>query len=345
MKILKFAVLALALFAAACSKPAPKAAGGQAPVKLVLDWQAEAEHGGYYEALATGEYARRGLAVTIVPGGPSTNVAQLVASGQAEFGIGSNSFVVMHLAEQSVPVTAVAAFFQKDPQVLIAHPDTGVNSIADMKGHPILLSDDAITGFWVWLKAKYGFTDDQVRKYNNSNAPFLADARVVQQGYLMSEPYTIETQGHIKPVVFLLADEGYPSYASLVLTSNAYRAGHADVVRAFNEATAAGWRNYLHGDPKPADDLILKNNPEMSEAVLAQARDRMRQTGLVESGDAATGRIGVMTDARWADFYRITSAAKGVYEKPFDPRTAYSLDYLPAAQPAATPAAAPAAKP
>ena len=206
-----FAALGLMALLAACS-PAKKdevAPNGQTPIKLATDWRAQAELGGYYQALATGEYKKRGLDVTLIQGGPAVNVPQLLASGAVDVGVGSNSFIIMNLAKENAPVKAVAAFMQKDPQVLIAHPDQGINDIGDMKGRPILLSDASITAFWVWLKAKYGFTDDQVRKYNYSSAPFLADKRVVQQGYATSEPYLIEKEGKIKPAVFLLADSGY----------------------------------------------------------------------------------------------------------------------------------------
>jgi NitT/TauT family transport system substrate-binding protein len=330
MKLRSVLALVATVFTIACNPPAKTESSTIAPVaiRLAADWVAEPEHGGYYEALATGEYAKRGLDVKIIPGGPGVNVTQLVATGAVEMGIGSNSFQVLTLADQKVPVRAVAAFMQKDPQVLIAHPDVGINSIADMKGHPILLSDASITGIWLWLKSKYGFSDDQVRKYNNSNAPFLADKRIVQQGYLMSEPYTIEKQGGIKPKVFLLADEGYPGYASLLLVSDKFRAAHPDAVKAFVEATAIGWKNYLHGDPAPADALIMKANPEMSPDILAQARDKMRDTGLVDSGDAATDGIGAMTQARWAAFFKI-AAEHGVFPATLDYQSAYSLDYLP----------------
>src|SRR6516164_10146481 len=164
-------LLALAVLVA-CS-PGGRAGDGRTLIRFATDWRAEAEHGGFYEALANGEYAKRGLKVTIVPGGPGVNVPQLVAAGAVELGDGSNSFIVMNLAAQHAPVRAVAAFMQKDPQVLIAHPDAGIHTIADMKGRPILLSDASITAFWVWLKAKYGFTDSQVRKYTFDVAPFL----------------------------------------------------------------------------------------------------------------------------------------------------------------------------
>jgi NitT/TauT family transport system substrate-binding protein len=327
VKASHLAGLILALLAAACSKPVgPPAAAGPTPIRFATDWRAEAELGGYFEALANGEYAKRGLKVTIVPGGPGVNVPQLVASGAVEMGVGSNSFIVMNLAAEHVPVKAVAAFMQKDPQVLIAHPDAGIKSLADMKGHPILLSDASVTAFWVWLKAKYGFTDDQVRKYTFSNAPFLADKRIVQQGYVTSEPYTLEKEAHLKPAVFLLADEGYPGYGGMVLASDKLIAGNPAAVRAFVAATAAGWKAYLHGDPAPGDALILQANPEMTEDVLAQAREKMRGYGIIDSGDAGRGDLGVMTDARWAAFFNM-AADKGVFPKDTDYKAAYALGF------------------
>jgi NitT/TauT family transport system substrate-binding protein len=196
-----------------------------------------------------------------------------------------------------------------------------------MKGHPILLSDASISAFWVWLKAKYGFTDSQVRKYSFNNAPFLADKRLVQEGYLTSEPYTIEKQSHQKPAVFLLADEGYPGYAGMVLASDRLIAGNPAAVRAFVEASAAGWRAYLHGDPSPGDKLILKDNPEMSEDVLAQARDKMRAYGIVDSGDTARLGLGAMSDKRWVEFFAVASA-HGVYPRALDFRDAYTLQFV-----------------
>jgi NitT/TauT family transport system substrate-binding protein len=331
MKVLRFAVLAVAAVLAACSpksEPA-KAPQANAPVtiRFATDWRAQAEQGGFYQALASGEYAKRGLDVTIVQGGPGVNVPQLLASGAVDLGMGSNSFIVMNLAQEGVPVKAVAAFMQKDPQVLIAHPDTGVESIADLKGHPILLSDASITAFWVWLKAKYGFTDDQVRKYTFNAAPFLADKRSAQQGYLTSEPYTIEKEAGLKPKVFLLADEGYPGYAAMVLAPDSLIAKNPAAVKAFVEATAQGWHDYLYGDPKPADALIRKDNPEMTQDVLDQAREKMRTYGLVDSGDAKTGGVGVMTDARWKTFADM-AVSEGVYPKTLDPKRAYTLQFV-----------------
>jgi len=321
--------LALTFALMGCSKPAAdsSAAGGATTIRFATDWRAEAEQGGFYEALANGEYAKRGLSVTIIPGGPGTNVPQLVASDAVEMGVGSNSFIIMNLAAEHVPAKAVAAFMQKDPQVLMAHPDAGIHQLSDMKGHPIFLSDASVTAFWIWLKSKYGFTDDQIRKYTSNNGPFLADKTTVQQGYLTSEPYTLEKEAHLKPAVFLLADEGYPGYAGMVVASNKLIQSNPKAVKAFVEATAAGWQAYLHGDPAPGDKLILKDNPEMSEDVLAQARDKMRAYGIIDSGDAKSGGLGIMTDARWSQFYALASS-KGVYPKDMDYRSAYDLSFV-----------------
>ncbi|MFI4975104.1 MAG: ABC transporter substrate-binding protein [Caulobacterales bacterium] len=330
MKSVGWALIALVAALAGTCSPAkqPAAPSGKTVIRFATDWRAEAEHGGFYEALATGEYAKRGLDVRIVPGGPGVNVPELVAAGRVELGDGSNSFIVMNLANSHAPVKAVAAFMQKDPQVLIAHPDAGINSIADMKGHPILLSSDSITAFWVWLKAKYGFTDDQVRKYTFNNGPFINDKRAVQQGYMTSEPYTIEKQAGLKPKVFLLADQGYPGYAAMVIAPESLLKSNPAAVRAFVEASAAGWRNYLHGDPAPADALIMQDNPEMTEDVLAQARDKLRTFGIVDGGDAQSLGVGAMTDARWRNFYK---AAYEPAEHPqgLDYHAAFSLDFLP----------------
>ncbi|HEY3695836.1 ABC transporter substrate-binding protein [Phenylobacterium sp.] len=338
MKALRPLALAFLALVCACSpakKTGPAGAGAErTPISFATDWRAQAEQGGFYQALATGEYARRGLDVTIKQGGPGVNVPQLVSTGAIDLGLGSNSFIVLNLASEKVPVRAVAAFMQKDPQVLIAHEGQGIDQIGDLKGHPILLSDASVTAFWVWLKAKYGFTDDQVRKYTFNSAPFLADPRVAQQGYVTSEPYTLETVAKVKPKVFLLADAGYPGYAAMVLAPDSLIARNPAAVKAFVEASAAGWKSYLHGDPKPGDALILKDNPEMTQAVLDQAREKMRSYGLVDGGDAGTAGLGAMTDARWAEFFAMASG-QGVYDKATDYKRAYTLQFLaPAAAPA-----------
>jgi NitT/TauT family transport system substrate-binding protein len=329
MKAVGLFVVALAVSVAACSpdKKAQGPAPGHTAIRFATDWRAEAEHGGFYEALAEGEYARRGLDVTIVQGGPGSNVPQLLAAGSVDMGVGSNSFIVMNLAQEGVPLKAVAAVFQKDPQVLIVHPDTGVKTLADLKGHPILLGDASISAFWVWLKAKYGFTDDQVRKYTFNSAPFLADKRSAQQGYVTSEPYSIEKETGMKPVVFLLADNGYPGYATMILAPDSLIAKNPAAVKAFVEATAKGWHDYLYGDPAPADALIRKDNPEMTQDVIDQARAKMKSYGIVDGGDATAGGIGAMTDARWQTFFDM-AAGQGVYPKTLDYKKAYTLQFL-----------------
>jgi NitT/TauT family transport system substrate-binding protein len=326
-------LLALALgLLAACSQPktsdkSASAAPGATEIRFATDWHAQAEHGGFYEALAEGEYKKRGLDVTIVQGGPAVNVPQLLAAGQVEMGMGSNSFIVLNLAEEKAPVKAVAAFMQKDPQVLMAHPEAHVASLADMKGKPILISDSAVTTFWLWLKAKYGFTDDQVRKYTHNNATFLADPRAIQEGYITSEPYTLKKEGHIEPKAFLLADAGYPGYAAMALATDKLIASNPAAVKAFVEASAQGWHDYLYGDPKPADALILKDNPDMTQDVLDQARAKMREAGIVDGGEAKAKGIGTMSDARWAEVLKVAQDG-GVYPKSLDPKSGYTLRFV-----------------
>jgi len=296
-------------------------------VVFASDWRAQAEHGGFYQALARGYYAEAGLDVRIRQGGPAVNVAQLVATGAVEFGLGSNAFISMNLAAEGAPVRAVMAVFQKDPQVIITHPRDDVTSLADMRGRPIMISDATIGAFWVWLKARYGFDDSQIRRYTFNLAPFLVDPAAIQQGYVTSEPHSIEQALGYPPQVFLLADEGYPGYAAMVLANERLIDERPELVGAFVSATARGWQEYLHGDPAPGNALILADNPEMTQALLEHAIEQMRAYGLVDSGDAAHHGIGTMSHARWREFHA-TMAAQGIYPNELDPRRAYTLAFV-----------------
>jgi NitT/TauT family transport system substrate-binding protein len=319
--------LLLALPASAVlTATAADAAGALVHVTFVTDWKAQAEHGGFYEALAEGVYAKYGLDVTIREGGPDVNVPQLLAGGAADFGIGSNAFVVMNLVQQKVPLRAVMAIFQKDPQVLISHPRHDMNSLAEMKGHPILISAATMTSFWPWLRAKYGFQDSQIRKYTNNLAPFLVDPNAIQEGYLTSEPYTIQQQAHFTPKVFLLSDYGYPGYANMVLTTQKWIDTNPAVVQKFFNASKQGWLDYLTRDPRPGNALIKRDNPDMTDAIIAQSIAKMKQYQLVTSGDAPAYGLGAMTDKRWRDFAQIM-ISQGIYPKGLDVTKAYDLRF------------------
>jgi NitT/TauT family transport system substrate-binding protein len=296
-------------------------------IRFVTDWKAQAEHGGFYEALAEGLYKKAGLDVTIIEGGPAVNVPQMLAGGAADFGIGSDSFIALNLVKQNAPIKAVMAVFQKNPQVLLTHPRADVKKLADMKGMPIMISDAATVAWWPWLRAKYGFSDSQIRKYTFNLAPFLVDPKAIQEGYLSSEPYTIETQAHFKPQVFLLADNGFPSYANLVFVAQKWIDGDPKAVQAFVTATRNGWLDYMNGDPRPANAFIKRDNPEMTDALIKQAIAKLKAYGIVVSGDASTLGLGVMTDARWKLFFD-TMSADGLYPKTLPYKNAYDLRFV-----------------
>jgi len=295
-------------------------------VTFGTDWKAEAEHGGYYQAIATGIYRGHGLDVALRQGGPQVNHAQLLAAGRLDFNLAPNSFGPLNFASQNIPIVAVAAIFQKDPSVLIAHPGQGNDSLAALKGKPVMIGSDTRVTSWAFLKSKFGYTDDQIRPYAFSVAPFLAQPKAIQQGYLSSEPFTIEAQG-VKPVVLLLADAGYASYGSLIQTSDKLAHDRPDLVQRFVDASIEGWYSYLYGDPAPANALIKRDNPEMTDALLAYGIAKIKEYGIVDSGDAKTHGIGAMTDARWRDFFDTMSKA-GVYRKDLDFRKAYTLQFV-----------------
>lgn len=295
-------------------------------VTLGTDWKAEAEHGGYYQAIATGIYAKYGIEVTLRQGGPQVNHSQLLAAGRLDFDETPNSFLPLNFTKENVPMVAVAALFQKDPQVLIAHPGVGNDSLAALKGKPIMIGADTRVGSWLFLKSKFGYTDDQIRPYNFNVAPFLADKNAVQQGYLSSEPLLVEKAG-VKPVVFLLANEGYSSYASVIETSRKMVEEKPDLVQRFVNASIEGWYSYLYGDPAPANALIKKDNPEQTDELLDYAIKKIKEYGIVDSGDSLKLGIGAMTDARWKDFFEVMSK-QGLYPAGMDYKKAYTLQFV-----------------
>jgi NitT/TauT family transport system substrate-binding protein len=318
-------VLICAVLYAAAGLGLGRDAAAQA-VSFGTDWKAEAEHGGYYQAIAAGIYRGRGLDVTLRQGGPQVNHAQLLAAGRLDFNLAPNSFGPLNFVSQNIPMVAVAAIFQKDPSVLIAHPGQGDDNLAAVKGKPIMIGPDTRITTWAFLKSKFGYTDDQIRPYAFSVAPFLADPKAIQQGYLSSEPFTIESQG-VKPVVLLLADAGYSSYGSLIQTSDKLVREKPDVMQRFVDASIEGWYSYLYGDPAPANDLIKRDNPEMTDALLAYGIAKIKEYGIVDSGDAKMKGIGAMTDPRWRDFFNTMSKA-GVYPKDLNFRKAYTLQFV-----------------
>lgn len=323
----------LAASAAACALGFA-VGGAQAATKVTFctNWFAEAEHGGFYQAKATGLYKKAGLDVTIKMGGPQVNGIQLLAAGECDFYMGYPMQTIM-AAYRGLPVVSVAASFQKDPQVIIAHQ--GVKSLADLKGKPILVSQSANTTWWPWLEKKFGFTQSQQRPYTFSVVPFLHDKHIAQQGYLGSEPYMIEKGGE-KPVIFLLADYGWPAYAETIVTRTGWVKHKPKVVAAFVKASMEGWKSYL-ADPAPGNKLIVKANPKETPGQLAFGLKMMKRYKLVTGDAAAKMGIGTMTAARWKKMFDFMVSNKMLpasfdYQKVYDLQFIKGLDIKPAGE-------------
>jgi len=278
----------------ACMSLAASPVLAQDRIVFATDWFAQAEHGGFYQALAEGTYRKHGLDVTIKMGGPQVNGLQLLAAGQIDVAM-ADGLQVLSAVEQSVPLVAFAATFQKNPTVIIAHP--GVSKLEDLKGKPIAIGAASNTTFWPFLKQKYGFVDGQKRPYGFSVQPFLADPNLSQQGFATSEPFSIEKAG-VTPVVFLLADLGYPPYSEVLVATRSNVIRRTDALRRFVQASAEGWKSYL-ANPAPGNALIRKDNPQMGDDLLAYGVRKIREYGIVTGGTATTAGLLGMADARW----------------------------------------------
>ena len=296
-------------------------------ITFATDWKAQAEQGGFYQALAAGLYEKNGLKVKIIQGSANVNVPRLIASNSVEFGIGSNSFIPLNMVANKIPGKAVMAIFQKDPQIIMTHPDSDIRNLKDMRDLPIMISDASIGAFWLWLKSKYDFNDNQIRKKTFSLAPFLSNKSSIQQGYLTSEPFLVEREAGFTPKVFLLADYGYPSYGAMVLASSNVLKNNPEIVKAFVDASIEGWRQYIYDDPSLGNELIMLENNEMKEDILFQAIKKIRNYELVSNEISKGLNIGLMTDIKWESFFE-TMASNGVYEKNLKWRESFTLDFI-----------------
>jgi NitT/TauT family transport system substrate-binding protein len=296
-------------------------------VSFGTNWLAEAEHGGFYQAVADGTYRRYGLDVTIAAGGPNLNNRLLLAAGKLDFFMSANTLQGFDAAAQNVPIVAVAAIFQKDPQVLLAHPDQGIEKFEDLKNLTLFISPEGLAGYFQWLKAEFGFSEARVKPYTSNPQPFLADKRSAMQGYVTSEPYAIEKMAGFKPKIFLLADQGFDSYSTLIDTRRDLVTRKADLVQRFVDASILGWMHYLDGENGAANALIKRDNPEMTDALLAYSLGKMKEYGLVDSGDAATLGIGAMSAERMKSFYDKMVRA-GAVKPGIDISKSYTLRFV-----------------
>jgi NitT/TauT family transport system substrate-binding protein len=296
-------------------------------VSFGTNWVAEAEHGGFFQAVADGTYKNYGLDVTIVPGGPNVNNRMLLIARKLDFFMSANTLQSFDAVANKVPVVSVAAIFQKDPQVLLAHPESKVTKLEDLKPLTLFISKEGVASYFQWLKSEYKFSEDNVKPYSFNPQPFLVDKRSAMQGYVTSEPFAIEKQAGFKPTIMLLADYGFDGYSTLIETRRDLTDQKPDLVQRFVDASIIGWYHYLYGDNKPGNAMIKKLNPEMTDELLAYSVAKMKEFGIVDSGDALRDGIGAMNDARVASFFDKMSHA-GVVRRDVDFRKAYTLQFV-----------------
>ena len=316
-----FAALTIALMAAGARAQALD------KVRFGTNWVAEAEHGGFYQAFADGTYRKYGLDVTIVPGGPQVNNRILLPVGKIDFFLSANLLQAFDAVAQEIPTISVAALFQKDPQVLLVHPDQGIERFEDLRKLTLFISSEGRATYFQWMKSEFGFRDEQVKPYTFNPQPFLADKKSAMQGYVTSEPYAVERAAGFKPKIFLLADQGFNAYSTLIETRRELVDKQPDLVRRFVEASIVGWLNYIYHDNSPANALIKRDNPEMSDDLLAYSVAKLKEYGIVDSGDSAKLGIGAMTDARVQSFFDKMVKA-GVVKPGIDLRKAYTLQFV-----------------
>jgi NitT/TauT family transport system substrate-binding protein len=296
-------------------------------VSFGTNWVAEGEHGGFFQALADGTYKAYGLDVTIVPGGPNDNNRMRLIAGKLDFFMAANTLMSFDAVANNVPVVSIAAIFQKDPQVFLTHPESKITKLEELKPLTLFVSKEGISSYFQWLKSEYGFSEEKVKPYTFNAQPFLADMESAMQGYVTSEPFAIEKSAKFKPGIILLADYGFNTYSTLIETRRDTAENKPDLVQRFVDASIVGWYHYLYGDSAPGNALIKKLNPEMTDELLAFSIEKMKQYGIVDSGDTLQQGIGAMNDERVGSFFDKMARA-GVVRRDVDFRKAYTLRFI-----------------
>ncbi|MBZ9996626.1 ABC transporter substrate-binding protein [Mesorhizobium sp. BH1-1-4] len=292
------------------------------------NWLAEPEHGGYYQAVADGTYAACGLDVTIMPGGPQVSGRPMLLAGKIDFYMGGNLLSAFDAVQQGIPMRVVAADFQKDPQVIMSHPGEGLDKWEDLKNaEQYILGDEGAQTFFQWMVIELGFDASKRVPYTYNTAPFLANKKSIQQGYVTSEPFAVKKEGGFVPNQFLLADYGWDTYSTTIEVMQDTIDKKPEMVQCFVDGSAKGWYKYLYGDNKAANDMIKKDNPDMSDEQIAFSIEQMKKFGLADSGDTEKLGIGAMKEERIKSFYDKMVKAK-VTPAGIDITKAYTLAFI-----------------
>src|SRR6201986_1149743 len=323
------AVLLAVWPASAEDKPAPGQSGPQTldKVSFGTNWVAEGEHGGFFQALADGTYRKYGLDVSIVPGGPNDNNRMLLIASKIDFFMAANTLMSFDAVSNKVPVVSVASIFQKDPQVFLTHPESRITKLEELKPLTLFISKEGITSYFQWLKSEYGFSEKNVRPYTFNAQPFIASPQSAMQGYVTSEPFAVEKAAGFKPGVLLLADYVFNTYSPLIETRQDVIEKKPDLVQRFVDASVIGWYNYIYGDNAAANAMIKKLNPEMTDDLLAYSVAKMKEYGIVDSGDSIKNGIGALSDERVTSFFQKMVKA-GVVKSDLDYRKSYTLRFV-----------------
>lgn len=307
------------------SASAALAAGHLTQVTFGTNWVAQAEHGGFYQAVVDGTYAECGLDVTILPGGPQVNNSAQLIAGRIQFYMGG-TLGTLSAVNEGVPMVMLAASFQKEPQIIMTHPGAAAtfDDLASIDQY--IIGDEGFITYFKYFEKANGWDPAKRVPYTFNPAPFIANPRSAQQGYVTSEPYAVEKEGGFKPDVWVLADQGYTAYSTTIVGMRDYVEANPEVAKCFVEGTAKGWANFLYGDNAAALAKIKEDNPDMGDDKLAFSIDAMKTYGIVDSGDTLTMGIGAMTDARFEDFYA-KMVDVGALPAGLDIKKAYMLDY------------------
>ena len=219
--------------------------------------------------------------------------------GTVQFAMGSSDHT-LEAVGNGVPLVAVAATMQHDPQAMMVHEDSPVRSFQDLDGHAVAIRLGVSTWF-EYLVKRYQLKKVREIPATYSVANFLQDPGYIQQIFVTSEPFFARQAG-VPVRTLLISQAGYNPYRVFV-TSRSFLQQHPEIVAKFVRASLRGWRDYLL-HPDDINAAIAKLNPAMSVPQMKFSYEALRDQHFI-AGDAPNGAdLGRFDAARWTSMYQ-----------------------------------------
>lgn len=340
-------IVALALALAACSgsvdpttpttqnTPAGEATSEPpkelTPFSFQLQQPPNGSNAGFASGVEQGFYADHGLDVEILAGTGSSMTAQMIAAGQGNVGYADSAATTQMIA-QGAPLVVLATILQSNPNEVIALAESGISSIADLKGMRVgtPVPSSQATMLPLFLEAN-GLSATDVELVNLAPTSLVQSLLQNQVDAILGsiDTYQVQVEAQYDGELFtaMFADNGVATVSTSIFANKDWAAENADAVKAFIAGSLEGWE-FASQNPEAsiADLTSLWGTGEPSITSLEELQATFDGNLLCAGGAKYVGKA---EPGQWVTTQDLLSSV-GLLPAGVDPTTYYTYDYLPA---------------